>query len=195
MNPTLFSGDRTSPENQPSKSRSPYRLYRFLTDLEDILATHSHPAMILDCVSPLVHRLLTESTWLQWYDLTPNPQTGWSVAMLYDEPDFPLTVQMVVWQPGTVSPIHNHGTWGVVAILSGQEKNTFWQPQQPDAPQIQPVGEKILEPGEILTFLPETIHHVEVVGNEPVLSFNVYGVTDYQNRFEFDCATGTKSRF
>ncbi|WP_367142217.1 hypothetical protein [Moorena sp. SIO1F2] len=38
----------------------------------------------------------------------------------------------VVLSPGAVlvvgvSPIHNHGTWGVVAVISGQEKNTFWR--------------------------------------------------------------------
>jgi predicted metal-dependent enzyme (double-stranded beta helix superfamily) len=54
------------------------------------------------------------------------------IAILYDEPDFPLTVQTVSWLPGQVSPIHNHATWGVVALISGTEKNTLWRRTNPD---------------------------------------------------------------
>jgi hypothetical protein len=41
---------------------------------------------------------------------------------LYQEDNFPITIQMVAWLPGNISPIHNHGTWGLVAVVSGQEK-------------------------------------------------------------------------
>jgi predicted metal-dependent enzyme (double-stranded beta helix superfamily) len=36
------------------------------------------------------------------------------------------TVQTVAWLPGTVSPILHHAIWGVVALISGEEKNTLW---------------------------------------------------------------------
>lgn len=188
-------GQITSHDIQPDSDTPPYRLYRFLTDIEDILTTTTDNEAILHAVRPLVRRLLTQSVWLQWQYTDPDPDTDWSVSMLYDEPGFPLTLQNVAWNPGTISPIHNHGTWGVVAILSGQEKNTFWRPQSPSSSQLEKVNEIILNPGDIITFLPETIHHVEVVGDEPVISFNLYGVTDYDNRFEFDLATGTKANF
>lgn len=182
-------------ETASSVDISPYRLYRFLTDLEDILASTPDVETILQTVRPLVRRLLTQSAWLQWQYLEPNPKTGWSVSMLYDEPDFALTIQNVAWNPGTVSPIHNHGTWGVVAILSGQEKNTFWRPHHSNPSYLEKVSEIVLDPGDIITFLPDTIHQVEVVGDEPVVSFNLYGVTDYDSRFEFDLAMGTKIKF
>jgi predicted metal-dependent enzyme (double-stranded beta helix superfamily) len=168
-----------------------YRLYRFLTDLEDILAEVPDDQSRLELICPLVRHLLTSSAWLQMNFSLPDPDTGWSVVMLYDEPDFEITVQNVAWSPGSISPIHNHGTWGVVALLDGQEKNTLWQ-RSPTAQypnQIKALGEVVLQPGDIIGFLPNAIHQVEAWGQEPTISFNLYGKTDYDRRWEFDLET------
>ncbi|GAB4179620.1 MAG: hypothetical protein Fur006_13080 [Coleofasciculaceae cyanobacterium] len=178
-------------------STNPYRLYRFLTDLEDILEEITDERQRLQVIRPLVRRLLTSSEWLQGEYLEPDPETGWSVLMLYDEPNFPLTVQTVVWLPGRVSPIHNHATWGVVALISGQEKNTFWKRvnHQESSGEIEQVGEHILMHGDIISFLPDAIHSVEALGDEPTITFNLYGETNYEQRFEFDPVTGTAKNF
>ena len=176
-------------------SPNPYRLFRFLTNLEDILLNiaDSHR---LQKIRPLVRRLLNYSEWLHYEYLEPDPATGWSVLTLYDEPDFPLTVQTVVWLPGQVSPIHNHATWGVIAIVSGEEKNTIWRKVDPEnSSRIEKVGELILSPGDIISFTPDAIHHVEAMGDEPTVSFNLYGEADYDQRFEFDPITYTATNF
>ena len=115
--------------SQPKELIEPYRLYRFLTDLEDVLNQVTDDQLRLQAIAPLVRQLLNSAEWLQILPLQPDPDTGWAVTMLYDEPFFPLTVQLVAWAPGMASPIHNHASWGLVALLSGQEKNTFWWPQ------------------------------------------------------------------
>lgn len=175
----------------------PYRLYRFLTDLEDIVEQITDDRQRLQAIRPLVRRLLTNSDWLQGEYRNPDPQKGWSVLMLYDEMDYPFTVQNVVWLPGSNSPIHNHATWGVVALISGEEKNTTWrrtnEPEFPDS--IEKVGEKTLLPGDIISFMPDAIHSVEAMGDEPTISFNLYGVTDYSQRFEFERTTHTAKNF
>jgi predicted metal-dependent enzyme (double-stranded beta helix superfamily) len=166
----------------------PYRLYRFLTDLEDILRSTSDDQQRLQLIQPLVRRLLTSSYWLQFEFTPPSLNPGWSVKFLYQEHNFPITIQMVAWLPGNISPIHNHGTWGLVAVVSGQEKNRFWRPAStPDTPnKIELVGEKLLVPGDIIGFLPDVIRSVEPVGDEPAVTFNLYGKTNYSQRFEFD---------
>ncbi len=178
-------------------STNPYRLYRFLTDLEDILQKIPDERQRLQAIRPLVRRLLTSSEWLQGEYLEPDAETGWSVLMLYDEPNFPLTVQTVAWLPGRVSPIHNHATWGVVALISGQEKNTFWKRanNQELSGEIEQVGERIFTPGEIISFLPAAIHAVEALGDEPTITFNLYGETNYEQRFEFDPVACTAQNF
>jgi predicted metal-dependent enzyme (double-stranded beta helix superfamily) len=175
----------------------PYRLYRFLTDLEDILEQVSDDYLRLQAICPLVRRLLDSSSWLQIPLLEPDSEMGWTVQMLYDEPFFPLTVQLVAWVPGAVSPIHNHGSWGLVVLLSGQEKNTFWRrsptPNFPD--KIETVGDILLTPADILCLMPDAIHHLETMGDEPVISFNLYGETNYDLRFEFNQIENTANNF
>jgi len=167
----LVLDDCTRTTHYPQETESsadPYRLYRFLTDLEDILLT-----------------------------IPPSPKTGWSVKTLYREPEYPLTVQMVAWKPGTSSPIHNHGAWGIVALIDGTEKNRFWK-RSPDAKfpnKIELVGEQILQPGEIIGFTPGAIHSVESVGDEPTISFNIYGETDYSQRYQYDTIKHTAKKF
>ena len=182
---------------QDEELQRPYRLYRFLTDLEDILERVKDDRERLNLICPLVRRLLNSSEWLQMNYLLPDPETGWSVLMLYDEPDFPITVQTVVWAPGSISPIHNHGTWGIVALLSGQEKNTFWQrsPSSEFPDRIEPVSDRLLNSGDIICLMPDTIHHLEAIGNEPTISFNLYGETNYNQRFEFDPIYSTAKNF
>lgn len=175
----------------------PYRLFRFLTDLEDVLLNVPDDLDRLKAIMPLVRNLLTSSYWLQMEYDSPSPKTGWSVKTLYREPDYPLTVQMVAWKPGTASPIHNHATWGVVALIDGIEKNRFWK-RSPTAEfpnRLELVGEQILEPGEIIGFVPNAIHSVESVGEEPTISFNLYGQTDYPQRFQFDIVKHSAKNF
>ncbi|MDX1976552.1 MAG: cupin [Pseudanabaenaceae cyanobacterium bins.68] len=168
--------------SRPSQPTECYRLYRLLTDLEDILSQDLELTQQLAEIVPLVRRLLTESYWWQVPDQAPDPELGWAVQSLYDEPFFDLTVQLVTWLPGASSPIHNHGTWAVIAMISGAELNQFWQNSQ----QIQLVGEQTFTAGEILALMPQVIHQVSVCGEEPTISLNIYGKADYDARLEFD---------
>jgi len=182
--------------NPPDFStESPYKLYRFLTDIEDLLGQIQSDRLLIQGICPLVRRLLTSSTWIQLSGLEPDPDLGWAVQTLYDEPDFPLTVQMVSWLPDQVSPIHNHGTWGIVAIINGVEKNQFWDRvgdrKFPD--KIKPVGDRTLGAGEIIGFTSAAIHSIRAI--EATTSFNIYGETNYDRRFEFNLANSTAQLF
>lgn len=190
---------QSSPVLSPSFSLSPrpYRLYRFLTDVEDVLDQIKEDELRLKAIVPLVRKFLSHTDWLSLISLEPDPETGWAVLMLYDEPLFPLTVQLVSWAPGVTSPIHNHATWGIVALLSGQEKNTIWSRsstlEYPDRIEIK--DHCLLNSDDILCFMPDAIHHVEAIGDQPTISFNLYGETDYSRRREFDPTQNTATLF
>jgi predicted metal-dependent enzyme (double-stranded beta helix superfamily) len=174
-----------------------YRLYRFLTELEDILDTFHDDISRLEAITPLVRKLLVSSYWLQLEYHNPDPKMGWSVNFLYREHEFPLTVQMVTWLPGHKSAIHNHGTWGIVALIGGQERNRLWRrsprPEHPD--RIELVDEIVLHPGDVVALTANAIHSVEPMGNEPTVSFNLYGVTNFSDRYEFDPEAQTAKLF
>ena len=174
-----------------------YRLYHFLTDLDQILDTHRDEGDRIAAIIPLVRKLLLSSYWLQLEYNPPAQDTGWGVKFLYREYQYPLTVQMVSWQPGQSSTIHNHGTWGIVALVGGQEKNRLWQRQPtPDCPDaIGLTHELVLNPGDIAAFTHDAIHNVEALGDEPTISFNLYGITDYKHRYKYDLEQRSAQKF
>ncbi len=184
-------------EDDLSPPGQTYRLYRFLTELEDILADTTDDVERIRAIAPRVRLLLDHSYWLQMEYTQPLDDPGWSVRFLYREHGFALTVQMVAWLPGNISAIHNHGTWGIVAVIGGQEKNTFWvrSPAEETPDRIQATRKQILVPGDIIGFLPDAIHCIEPVGDEPAITFNLYGVTDYSTRFKFNPKTHTAEHF
>lgn len=172
-----------------------YRMYRFLTEMEDILEGEPDDAKRVQAIIPLVRKLLISSYWLQMEHKPPGEKTGWSVNFLYQDHDYPITVQMVAWAPGSESKIHNHATWGIVAMVGGSEKNTFWRQDAGDPEAIAPAGEQILEPGDMIGFTSNAVHKVAPLGDEPTISFNLYGVTDKPSRYQYEKETLTASRF
>lgn len=171
---------------------TPYRFHRFLTEVEDRLQAataepHSDP---LPSLRRLVRKLVLNSYWLRTQ--RPEPSSNQTAILnLYDEIGYPLTVQIESLVPGARTSVHNHGTWGIVAILQGQGSNTLWRrvPEPAFPHKIAYVAEKTLEYGDIISFAPEAIHRVQAVGEDPLVTFNLYGETERKQRFEFDPIT------
>lgn len=180
--------------------RSPYYLHRFLTEVEDVLNRGYDDLTGLESLCIVVRRLITNSYWIR----TQKPDmpddavlSNMPARVLYDEAGYPLTVQTAIAPPGTVSSIHNHGNWGIVAILEGEECNTLWQvtPDNTFPNRVEPVGDLILLPGDIIAFTSDAIHSVKAVGDMPTFSFNLYGETFHSRRFEYDPEAHTAKNF
>ncbi|MGK7947057.1 MAG: cupin, partial [Microcystaceae cyanobacterium] len=139
----------------------------------------------------LVRKLMLNSYWVQSQIPEIDQGTGTGVLNLYDEIGFPFTVQTVIMKPGETSTVHNHGTWGIVGIIKGAEKNTLWTKTEdtvyPD--KLSQTAEITLQPGDIISFTQDAIHCIEAVGDEPLVTFNLYGETHHKKRFEFDVET------
>ena len=176
---------------------TPYRFHRFLTQVEDVLKESPNEHDYLPAIRRLVRKLALNSYWLQTQHPELSTLNDVAIQTLYDEIGYPLTVQTNTYPPGAVSPVHNHGTWGVVTLLQGQEKNTFWQrtPTPESKDKVTPAGEKIFCPGDVISFSPGAIHCVEAVGDTPMVTFNLYGETHSKARFEFDPKTHQAKNF
>ncbi|MEY2978542.1 MAG: cupin [Prochlorotrichaceae cyanobacterium] len=180
--------------------REHYYLHQFLTEILDTIAKASNELEEWDYLPQIrrkVRQLLINSYWVRTQHGSPDIPTGSHVFTLYDEIGYPLTIQNVTTKPGIKSSIHNHGTWGVVFQISGQEKHTFWRKinTPEESFRIEKVGEHILEPGEIISFHPDAIHQAETIGEENGLSFQLYGDTQPKSRFQFELETQTARRF
>lgn len=171
---------------------TPYRFHRFLTDVEDVLkqSTAEDQCDCLLDLRRLVRKLVLNSYWLQTQ--RPDPaDTEVAFLNLYDEIGYPLTVQIETLIPGAQSSIHNHGTWGIVAVLQGEGDNTCWR-RSPDSgypDKIVQAAARTLTPGDIVSFTPAAIHRLQAVGEATLVTFNMYGETHSKQRFEFDPLT------
>lgn len=179
--------------------RENYRFYRFLTEVEDVLnlADPDREVTFLPTIRKLVRQLMINSYWLQTQYTEPSLTTDTGILLLYDEIGFPLTVQTETTMRGKRSSVHNHATWGIIAVLKGQEKNSFWRriPSSEFDCKIEFVGEQILHAGDIISFTPDAIHSIEAVSEEPTITFNIYGETLQSQRFEFDPVNHTARNF
>lgn len=178
-----------------------YRLYRFLTEVEDIMRLAAEEGIdeesSLSGLRMIVRKLILNCYTIKTRLPEPNHKTGVSIVTLYDELGFPMTIQTEMNLQGITLPIHNHGTWGVVMVLKGKQKNTFWKrsPTAEFPDKIDRVGERIMEPGDIISFTTEAIHTIEAVANEPTVTFNLYGETHGGKRFQFDPVNHTAKHF
>ncbi|MEM9119785.1 MAG: cupin [Cyanobacteria bacterium P01_F01_bin.56] len=179
---------------------TPYRFYRFLMDVEDVLKpfpTVEKQLQGLSDLRQLVRKIVLNSYWLRTQKPNLFDTADIAILNLYDEIGYPLTVQIETIQPGAQSPIHNHGTWGIVAIIEGQKKTTFWhrtpEPNWPD--KITPVADRILTSGDVISFLPDAIHHIQALGEALLVTFNMYGETHSKHRFEFNAITHTARHY
>lgn len=83
-----------------------------------------------------------------------------------------LTLLKVRFPSGRRTPPHNHGTWAMILLLSGCEKNTLYRKE---ASGLRKAGEVTLERGSVLPMLAETAHVAECIGDEAAIGLHAYG--------------------
>ncbi|NJL02546.1 MAG: cupin [Spirulinaceae cyanobacterium RM2_2_10] len=177
--------------------RDRYYLHQFLSDIIAQLEQAPHETEEWDYLPQIrryVRQLILNSYWLRTQCPIPDSRTGVGIQILYDEIGYPLTVETTAFAPGVQSPIHNHGTWGIVAVLHGQEQQTFWR-REGQGDRVEQIDSRCFNPGEIISFTPDAIHQVTALGGQPSITFNLYGDTQPRSRFRFDPATSTAKLF
>ena len=99
------------------------------------------------------------------------PGTGGNAnQVFYRSPD--LTLLKVRFPNGRRTPPHDHGTWAMIPLLSGEEKNTLYRR---DNATLRKAGEVTLKRGAILPMLADTVHVAECMGEVPAVGLHVYG--------------------
>jgi predicted metal-dependent enzyme (double-stranded beta helix superfamily) len=110
---------------------------------------------------------------------------GYARNLIFAAEDDTLSLFSLVWTPGQWTPIHDHGTWGVVGIAEGLlEEQAFVRIDDSAAKprntgiELAPGGLVLLPPGAVSTFVPnpDHIHETGVASDRPAtLSLHLYG--------------------
>ena len=97
-----------------------YGLDDFLGDCQVIARSCCEPADCVLAILPQMERLITgDRSFLRPEHLRSDPG-HYNRNAIYISPDGNLSLFALVWLPGQWTPVHDHGSWGVVGVLQGQ---------------------------------------------------------------------------
>jgi predicted metal-dependent enzyme (double-stranded beta helix superfamily) len=158
-----------------------------------------------DCVlalAPLMLELIDNAgSFLEPQHYRSDPD-HYARNLVYDAPDESLSLYTLVWLPGQWTPVHDHGSWGVVGVLEGVLEERGYVRLSPDRGADEHIdlargGVILLGRGAVTSFVPNP-DHIHVTGVPPerqrAVSLHLYG--RMMNRFNiYDVASGTRQPF
>ena len=177
------------------------RLESFINQANTCCQRHAEPADCVLALAPLMLDLLDHSaTFLEPEHFRSDP-LHYARNLVYDAPDHSLSLYTLVWLPGQWTPVHDHGSWGVVGVLEGVLEERSYVRLSAD--RGADAGIDLVRGGVILlgrqavtSFVPNPDHiHVTGVPTERprAVSLHLYGraMTSFNT---YDVAAGTRRR-
>ena len=129
-----------------------------------------------------------------------NPSSGralWVVAAICPSGD--LSLFALVWLPGQWTPVHDHGSWGVVGVVEGVLEERAYMAVDGEITadrgiRLRRGGLVLLNAGAVTTFVPNPDHiHMTGVPDERrrCVSLHLYG-RNMDSFHVYDVAAGTR---
>jgi predicted metal-dependent enzyme (double-stranded beta helix superfamily) len=162
---------------------------------------HPEPADAVSAIAPHMHALLeTAGSFLKPEHLRADP-AHYARNAIYIAPDSSLSLFAIVWTPGQWTPIHDHGSWGVVGVLRGILHERSFIRTDVDRGRDEDIdlhrgGVLLLTPGTVTSFVPNPDHiHITGVPEDapPVVSLHLYG-RNMDSFHIYDVATRSRQR-
>ena len=177
-----------------------YSVSDYVDDLRRITGGTDSEKEIIEQVGPLAQRLALDKSWLDDKHYDTDPEQGFGVHMLHEEPDHSLAVIVVSWAPGGGAPPHDHGTWAVVAGVEGNERNVRYNRLddggRDDYAELAVKHEFLAGEGDLICMRTGGIHSVHNDTDNVTLSLHTYGKhVNHTNRSQFDTTTNAKTDF
>jgi predicted metal-dependent enzyme (double-stranded beta helix superfamily) len=178
------------------------RLQGFLDDCTAVARPGADPSDIVQEIAPLMLRLLAGGAdFLRPEHFHADP-AHYARNLVHAAADDSLSLFTLVWLPGQMTPVHDHGTWGVVGVVEGvlMEQSYMRLDPEPHARrdsgiELRRGGLSLLTSGTVSTFVPNPDHiHVTGVKDDwqRAISLHLYGrmLSDFHI---YDTAAGTRS--
>jgi len=178
-----------------------YSLGQFLDECETIAAVNEAPADAVLRLVPAMQRLISVAgVFLEPPHLRPDPG-HYARNLVYAAEDDSLSLFALVWEPGQWTPVHDHGSWGVVGVFEGYlEERAYMrvdadpQPNRDHGIDLQRGGLVLLSPGSVTTFVPNPDHiHVTGVPEDRLRAVSLHLYGRMMDQFHaYDVAAGTR---
>lgn len=166
-----------------SVSPADYSIHQFRTDCENIAATLCEPDELVGAIAPLMKKLLrADRSFLQPCHFQSDPD-HYARNPIFIADDDSLSLYSLVWLPGQWTPVHDHGSWGVVGVIEGiLEERSYMsldgQIESDTGIRLKRGGVILLDEGSVTSFVPNPDHiHVSGVASDRprAVSLHLYG--------------------
>lgn len=180
-------------------SANRYDLDSFIADCRKAAAGCPDPADCVTSIAPLMLRVLANARQFLKPAHFRSDAAHYARNAIYISPDRDLSLYALVWLPGQWTPVHDHGSWGVVGIVQGMlEERAYMcvdgEITRNDGIRLKRGGNVLLPPGAVTTFVPnpDHIHQTGVpTDREMAVSLHLYG--RMMSSFHvYDVAKGTR---
>ena len=174
-------------------------LDRFIGVARAVIDTTPDAADRVQAIAPAMLALLPHAGDFIGRDHRRSNPERYNRNALHICPTGDLSLFAMVWLPGQWTPVHDHGSWGVVGIVEGLLEERAYMPADGDicadtGIRLRRGGVVILNPGAVTSFVPnpDHIHMTGVAADRPAcLSLHLYGRN--MNSFHvYDVAAGTR---
>ena len=124
-----------------------------------------------------------------------------TIYRLAEDDDHSFAMFAVAQCKGNMAPPHDHTTWAMIAGVEGVEVNRFYERLDDGSvsgrAQIRETREEAIEKGTGVALMPDDIHSIHCLCDEPTLALHFYGrsIAHLPERKKFNMANGTYSHF
>ncbi|MGY1736524.1 hypothetical protein [Geodermatophilus sp. SYSU D00684] len=163
--------------------------------VRDMTAAAGRPGFGPDQAAAVLGRFLDDRTArLDDLHLHRPGDEPWALYTLARAPDRSWSMVVAVFAPGARAPVHDHGSWAVIGIYRGQEREVWFRPGGGRGAALLEDRVLVNLPGTVHVVPDGTIHTVEAL--DEAVSIHVYG-TDIvlQERNTYDPVTGAVERY
>ena len=160
-------------------------LQAFIAQASARSRTTPDPADCVLALAPLMLDLIDQAGTFLEPQHYRSSAAGYTRNLVFDARDESLSLYAIVWLPGQWTPVHDHGSWGVVGVVEGVLEERSYVRLSPDRGADEHIelvrgGTVLLSHGAVTSFVPNPDHiHVTGVPAERsrAVSLHLYGRT------------------
>lgn len=152
----------------------------FVRDFVDVVrravADAATPAAAIAAIEPRFAGVLARTDWLpeRFQQDAPSSGMGGGIGqwLLYRSADRSLCLFSLVVPPGSQTPIHDHGAWGLVGLYRGNQDEELYRPAGGG---LEAAARRPLDPGDWYALVPpdNDVHRVTTTSAETSVSIHL----------------------
>lgn len=174
-----------------------YGLQDYVRSIEQVLDQRPANRVIIREVSKATKQLCSDDRWLDERYRVGSPDC-YTRHLLHKDAHNRFVVLALVWQPGQITPIHDHACWGVMGLVENTLEEICYDRlddgSRPDFCELEQSRGTDVGQGGVAYLLPpyEEIHRIGNTSGRQTISLHVYG-RDLDEINVFDPVTGKVS--